>query len=612
MANPSADIEIPYKEDRGFKYRFFEILPGALSWFMLSLPLILSFINVTFASIFILFYLLIFFARSIGVNIRSFQGYGMMETHKRLPWRKMLRELETGKVDTAAAGDDKRPEWHEHNVKRFLERRAAMAVGANVSGGYELPAVSGTAEAGQADWPGAEGEVIGVEGAAGEDGEEVSDSEPEIATLPSELTHVIMIATYNETREVIEPTIQQVLASDYDMNQVVLVIAYEERGGPEVGRQSRELVKIYKEKFKHAMAIEHPSDIGREVTGKGGNITYAARQVTEWLDKQKIDPMKTVVTTLDADNRPHPKYLAALSYVYCVYPDPERVSIQPISVYNNNIWDAPAPMRVIATGNTFFNIVLSLRPHMLRNFSAHAQSWAGIVKTDYWSVRTVVEDGHQFWRSYFAFDGNYRVLPLYVPIYQDAVLADGYIKTLKAQFGQLKRWTYGASDIAYVVMQTRRKWRRLPKFDALTKIWRLIEGHVTWAVGPLISLTAGFIPALVIGFMPEIAEQQEIAALNLPEIVSRIQTIALIGLSASLFICIKTLPPRPARYKRTRSIFVVLQWLYLPLTTIAYNSFAALYSQTRLMFGKYLDKFNVTEKAVKTTEGKTISRDTRE
>jgi len=43
----------------------------------------------------------------------------------------------------------------------------------------------------------------------------------------------------------------------------------------------------------------------------------------------------------------------------------------------------------------------------------------------------------------------------------------------------------------------------------------------------------------------------------------------------------------------------VLQWLYLPITNIVYASFAALYSQTRLMFGKYLTKFDVTTKTVK-------------
>jgi hypothetical protein len=44
---------------------------------------------------------------------------------------------------------------------------------------------------------------------------------------------------------------------------------------------------------------------------------------------------------------------------------------------------------------------------------------------------------------------------------------------------------------------------------------------------------------------------------------------------------------------------MVLQWIYLPVTSIAYSSFAAINSQTRLMFGWYLGTFDVTEKAVK-------------
>jgi hypothetical protein len=97
------------------------------------------------------------------------------------------------------------------------------------------------------------------------------------------------------------------------------------------------------------------------------------------------------------------------------------VSYQPLPIYTNNIWDAPAPMRVIATGNSFWNIVLGLRPHMLRNFSSHAQSMAALIDTDFWSVRTIVEDGHQFWRTYFRFDGRHEVYPIFTPIFQDAV-----------------------------------------------------------------------------------------------------------------------------------------------------------------------------------------------
>lgn len=529
------DIEIPYKEERGKRYRFFEILPGTLSWTMLFVPLALSIINVTFAAVFVLIYLLINFSRSIAAAVRVLHGFGVMRKHQALNWTELINELETGKVSDAAA----HPKWHYQNLQRL--------------------------------------------------------SRTPVVVKPSEVIHAIIVATYNESREVIEPTIQSILASNYDPQKIIFVLAYEQRGGERVQLQSEELVKAYQEKFFHAMAVQHPHDILGEIVGKGGNVTYAGRELQKWMEQQNIDPLHVVVTTLDADNRPDKNYLPALTYVYSSAPDPVRASFQPVSVYNNNIWDVPAPMRVLATSNSFFHIVQSMRPHMLRNFSSHAQGMASLIQTDFWSVRTIVEDGHQYWRSYFKFDGDYQVYPLYVPIYQDAVLSDTYRRTLKAQFVQLRRWTYGASDIAYVVDKGFFHKNKVPRFGLWARVLRSIEGHVTWASGPILVLVGGFIPSLV--------HPQSLAANELPIIVSHIQTVALVFLFATVFICLKTLPPKPARYKRHRTLLMIIQWAYLPVTAIVYNSFAAFYSQTRLMFGKYMDKFDVTEKAVVSASG---------
>ena len=67
----------------------------------------------------------------------------------------------------------------------------------------------------------------------------------------------------------------------------------------------------------------------------------------------------------------------------------------------------------------------------------------------------------------------------------------------------------------------------------------------------------------------------------------------------SIFLSMKLLPPRPERYKRHRNVLMLLQWILLPITSIAYGSMAALNSQTRLMLGKYLNKFALTHKGVK-------------
>lgn len=526
------DIEIPQVGNRSWRYRFWEIFPGAVSWTLILLPLVLSIFNPTLFAIFIIAFLLIWFAKAIGLNVRSFQGFHMLHQQQKLDWQLLLGDLEGGVIMHPEISV---PKWHTHNVKRLDERPLCMK--------------------------------------------------------PSEVVHAIIIATYNESRDTLEPTIKSVLASKYDMKKVILFLAYEERGGVEVEKQAEALIKEYAGSFMHAQAVKHPHDIPGEIIGKGGNITYAARKLKTYLESKKIDPTRVPVTTLDADNRPHPSYLAALTYTYCSTEDPRYVSYQPIPLFLNNIWDAPSPMRVIATGNSFWNVILSMRPHMLRNFSSHAQSMAALIDTDFWSVRTIVEDGHQFWRTYFRYDGRHEVYPIFLPIYQDAVLSSTYKKTLKAQFIQLRRWAWGASDIAYFAQKGFRKDNKVPRVDLTFKFFRLLESHVSWATASLLLAFGALVPVLV--------QPKNFVATQLPHIASTIQNIALIGIFLTLFLSLKTLPPKPERYKRHRTIFMVLQWVLLPVTTILYNTLAAIYSQTRLMFGKYIGSFDVTEKAVK-------------
>jgi hypothetical protein len=524
-------IEIPQPADRDFKYRLFEILPGALTWIILSLPIVLSIISAKLATYFVIGYLLLWFARAIGIDIRSLQGWRTLNQHKRLPWKKLNRDLENLTAKTPNA-----PRWHARNLRRVESNMLHTRI------------------------------------------------------KPSEVYHAIIIAFYNESREVVEPTIQSVLASDYDPQKIILFLAYEERGGPQTEKTAKDLVKKYGKQFYHAESVQHPADIPGELAGKGGNITFAGRKLKVYLEKQKIDPMHVLATTLDSDNRPDRQYLGALTYTYCSTEDPKHASYQPIPMFLNNIWDAPAPMRVVATGNSFWNILLSMRPHMLRNFSSHAQPMAGLIDTDFWSVRTIVEDGHQFWRSWFRYDGNYDVYPIYVPIYQDAVLSEGYRKTLKAQFFQVRRWAWGASDIAYFANQGFFKINNIPLHKKLSKFGRLLEGHVSWSTAPLILLLAAYPPFLL--------HPQSIVGNELPQYASILQRVAMVGILISLFLSMRALPPKPERYRRHRTIWMVVQWVYLPVTSICYGSFAAIYSQTRLMFGRYMG-FAVTEKVTK-------------
>jgi hypothetical protein len=533
-----SQIEIPFNEEKTRLYRFFEILPGLLSWMILLLPIVLTFLSIRLLSFLIIGYLLLWFIKAAALNIRAIQGWRIVQQHSKIGWNALVADLDNDLLQGSF------PEWHYRNKKRIQKTPNNIR--------------------------------------------------------PEEILHAIIIATWNEAREILQPTLDNIKNSDFDTKRMIVLLAYEDRGGPAVEKQAKKLMKEYEGVFLISKAVKHVDAEG-EVIGKGGNITYAARELQKIVERRGIDPANVIVTTLDADNRPHVQYFANLTYIYSVCHEPKHLSFQPIPMFTNNIWDAPAPMRVIATGSSFWMMVQGLRQHMLRNFSSHAQSLEALIATDFWTVRSIVEDGHQFWRSYFVFDGKHEVIPIFVPIYQDAVLAETYRKTLKAQFVQLRRWAWGVTDVAYVAMLGLFTKNKIPKHDVLFKFLRLLEGHVSWATSPLILAFAALVPVTI--------KDGDFLANQLPLISSRIQTAATTGILVTLFISFKMLPPKPLRYKRRRTIFMILQWVLLPLTTIGYSSFAAINSQTRLMFGRYLGKFDVTEKAVKTRQGVVSSHD---
>lgn len=537
-----SDLELPLGK-RTKLYRFFEILPGLLSYGALLLLVVLSLVNPLWASIYLLLVVITMFVKSLSINFNTLRGHKWLKAAQQVDWAARLEDLQY-------------PVEAEKRIKGVK------------SSGFGYAAHQDNIH------------LLAVGGAAA------------VYPKPSDIKNAVIVAAYNESYDVIQPTIESVKDTTYNNKQIILYLAYEERGGEEMAATAKRLQREYGDTFYTFQIVRHPKDIEGEVIGKGGNITYAARHLQRWCDESNIKYNDVIVTTLDSDNRPHPTYFDYVTYEYIMRPDRRQLSFQPVALYFGNIWDTPAPMRLIATGNSFWTVISSMRPRTLRNFAAHSQPMDALVEMDFWSTRSIVEDGHQYWRSYFFFHGNYSVVPIHVPIYQDAVMADTLKKTFVTQFKQLRRWGYGVSDIPYVAVRLFSRHRTVPFFEGLARFLRLIDSHVTLAVIAIMITLGGWVPLLI-----NSEASRDIAAHSLPIVVSRIQQVAMIGIIISIFLMIKMLPPRPARYKRRRTIGMVLQWLLLPVTTICYGSLAAFNAQTHLMLGKYLDKFDVTDKA---------------
>ena len=538
------NLEIPQGK-RTPLYRALEILPGFISYGAIILLFLLSWLNPVLGAVYLFILISATLVKAIGVAYRTVQGAKVIERAERIDWRKRIEDLENPHeaYERLVGSNNKSYHFTEHiNNLRILAT-------------------------------------------------DMESSYPK----PSSIYHVVIMTAYNEGIEILDPSIKAVEANTFPNDHIIFVLAYEERGGEPIEQIAKTLRKKYLHTFKTFILSKHPANLRGEVVGKGPNLTYAGHIVADYVAEHKMPIENVIVTSLDSDNHMHPKYLDSVTYEFITHPNRQHLSYQPVSLFTNNIWDAPAPTRVVAVSNSFFNVISTMRPHILRNFASHSQPLQALKAMDFWSKRTIVEDGHQYWRSLFFFDGNYTVLPIRIPIYQDAVIDETFWKTVKAQFIQVRRWYYGASDVAYVgshifVSKDKRPvrfWQIFPKF------LRLLDGHVTLAImAPIITFGA-WVPMIMN------ISSHDMVTYNLPNIVSIIETIACIGLFITILVSFRLLPKRPAKYRKSRNLLMVLQWILMPVISILYQSIAAYYAQTRLMLGLYMEKFDVTKKVVK-------------
>lgn len=227
-------IEIPLVSERDRVYRWYERLPGILSWLTLLFPIILSIISPTLAAYFIIAYLLIWAVKAIALNIRVVQGYRRLNQHMSYEWLKLIDELDNPERAFRQYEQGISPKWHARNLVAIQARDKADRL-------YQ-----------------------------------------------KDILNAVIIAVYNESRDIIEPTIRSILKTDYNHKNMIVLIAYEERGGSEVEATVQSLADEFRHHFHTFEAVKHPKDLPNEVIGKGGNITYAGRYLKNLLDTQAI------------------------------------------------------------------------------------------------------------------------------------------------------------------------------------------------------------------------------------------------------------------------------------------------------------------------------------
>jgi hypothetical protein len=269
--------------------------------------------------------------------------------------------------------------------------------------------------------------------------------------------------------------------------------------------------------------------------------------------------------------------------------NPQKSSYQPIPVYNNNIWDAPSFSRVISTSGTFWQMMQQERPEQLITYSSHSMPFKILEEVGYPS-NLVSDDSRIFWKSYFYYNGDFKVIPLHYPVSMDTVMAKTLVRTIVNQYRQQRRWSWGAENIPYLIFGFLKN-KKISLFEKLRHTYIILEGFWSWATAALLIFFLGWLPLFLGGEKFNIT----LLSYNLPRLTSVLMTVAMIGMLISAAISLLLLPPRPKNYSKLKNLSMIFQWLLLPVTLIFFGAFPALDAQTRLMLNKPLG-FWVTEK----------------
>ncbi|MBU0964222.1 glycosyltransferase family 2 protein, partial [Patescibacteria group bacterium] len=308
--------------------------------------------------------------------------------------------------------------------------------------------------------------------------------------------HVIFFPTYKEPYAVLEGSLSALANNHYPLDKFIVILAGEEKDKQNFLNIAARLESKFSDKFFKFVVTLHPKGLPGELAGKGSNIAWAGRQVKKIIDELGFSYNQVIVSSFDSDTCVHPEYFTYLTYKYITHPNPTRASFQPLAMFNNNIWEAPPVTRVISYSTTFWLMTDQSRPERLFTFSSHSMSFQALVDVNFWQNDIVTEDSRIGLQCIMEYDGNYEIVPMYIPVSMDVVVGKTFWQTLKAQYIQQRRWAYGVENFPYMIWNFGRN-KKISLLKKVRYIFNQTEGVYSWSTAPILILLLGYLPIWV-------------------------------------------------------------------------------------------------------------------
>jgi len=408
---------------------------------------------------------------------------------------------------------------------------------------------------------------------------------------PQDLYHLVVVPVANESSEIIEQTLDALLATRYPDERLLVCLSFEARSREWDDARIAAITSGYADRFGMLLTTRHPDCRPGEGRVKGANITWGATVARTELQVRGIDDHHVVVSAFDCDTRPAAHYFQVLSYTFLTNPNRDVDSYQPILLFHNNVWDVPAPSRLVGYIASMWTMVDSTRPGRLRIFSSHAMGMRALVRVGFWATNVIPDDSRQYWRMYFATDGRATTRPLHTPVYLDAVHAASYLDSLAEQYRQIRRWSYGVIDFPYIMGQNLTN-GRIPWGPKLVQTYRQLAVFHQWAITPLLLILARWL----VSRLEPVLQTSRLTSIDvIGRVYALTPLITVVSMLVGVGVALALLPKRPVGRTQAAYLKLACEWLLLPIVVPLFFCLPAIDAQLRLAARRYLG-FRVTVK----------------
>ncbi|KAI1374128.1 glycosyl transferase family group 2-domain-containing protein [Hypoxylon crocopeplum] len=283
---------------------------------------------------------------------------------------------------------------------------------------------------------------------------------------PQNVIHAIVIPNYKEEVDSLRETLDVLAAHPQARDSYDIYLAMEQREH-NVELKAMNLIQEFVKKFRSIDFTLHPSDIPGESPGKGSNLAWAARKLSERYAMNIRQDV--IVTGIDADSHLSSNYFSLLTGMHTSYKDTAHTTLYaaPI-IFDRNAHAVPAIVRVAdilwaSAGLSGLYRGSTIAPPT----SVYSVPLKLVDRVGGWDCdsEAIGEDLHMYLKCFFALNGNLTVRTIMSPVSQTNVKGDGgegvqgLYNDMRARYKQALRHMWGALDSGFAIRKLVELWQ---------------------------------------------------------------------------------------------------------------------------------------------------------